>query len=48
MLEKLEVPGSDETVLRTLGFFTKNRVFNNAAALFADHNQFPGIDIARF
>lgn len=48
MLEKLEVPGSDETVLRTLVFFTKNRVFNNAAALFADHNQFPGIDIARF
>ena len=48
MLEKLEVPGSDETVLRTLGFFTKNRVFNNAAALFADNNQFPGIDIARF
>lgn len=35
-------------VLRTLGFFTEKGEFNNAAAIFADENDFYGVDIARF
>ena len=46
--EKLELSVVSEDVLRTLGFFTKNRKYNNAAALLADKNSFYGIDIARF
>lgn len=34
-------------ILRTLGLFSKDRKFNNAASLLADKNDFPGIDIAR-
>ena len=46
--EKLELSVVSEDVLRTLGFFTKSRKYNNAAALLADKNSFYGIDIARF
>ena len=46
--EKLELSVVSEDVLRTLGFFTKNRKYNNAAALLSDKNSFYGIDIARF
>lgn len=46
--EKLELSAVSEDVLRTLGFFTKNRKYNNAAALLSDKNNFYGIDIARF
>lgn len=37
----------DDT-LRTLGLLSRKDGFNNAAALLADANRFPGIDIARF
>ena len=37
----------DDT-LRTLGLLSQKDGLNNAAALLADTNQFPGIDIARF
>ncbi|MDO5120344.1 MAG: ATP-binding protein [Coriobacteriales bacterium] len=37
----------DDT-LKTLGLFTPRNGFNNAAALLADKNDFPGIDMARF
>ena len=46
--EKLEVSVVTEDVLRTLGFYTKEKKYNNAAALLADKNHFYGIDIARF
>ena len=38
---------TDDT-LRTLGLLSQKDGFNNAAALLADVNQFPGVDIARF
>ena len=34
--------------MRTLGFFAKDKKYNNAAALLADQNNFYGIDMARF
>lgn len=46
--EKLDVSVTTEDVLRTLGLFTKDKRYNNAAALLADKNYFYGIDIARF
>lgn len=46
--EKLGVSVTTEDVLRTLGLFTKDKRYNNAAALLADKNHFYGIDIARF
>ena len=46
--EKLGVSDLTEDMLRTLGFFTKEKRYNNAAALFADNNEFYGVDIARF
>ena len=48
LIEKLEIQVVSEDVLRTLGFFTKNREYNNAAALLSDENRFYGIDMARF
>ena len=45
---KLAVTDVSEDILRTLGFFTADRQYNNAAALFADHNHFYGVDLARF
>lgn len=43
---KLESLSTD--VLKTLGFYTKKGEFNHAAALFADKNNFSGIDMVRF
>lgn len=46
-----EIIGIDsltKDILRTLGLYTKERHYNNAAALLADKNDFYGIDIARF
>ena len=48
LIEKLEIQTVSEDVLRTLGFYTKNREYNNAAALLSDENTFYGIDMARF
>ena len=47
-MEKLDLSVVSEDVLRTLGFFTKEKKYNNAAALLADKNDFYGIDMARF
>ncbi|MGN0353925.1 MAG: ATP-binding protein [Muricoprocola sp.] len=48
LMEKLDIKVVSEDILRTLGLFTKNKKFNNAAALLADENDFYGIDMARF
>lgn len=45
---KLDVDSVSCDVLRTLGLFTKSKEYNNAAAILADGNSFPGIDLARF
>ena len=46
--EKLHIEKIDKDILRTLGFFNKGNKYNNAAALFADKNNFPGIDVVKF
>lgn len=48
-LEKeLGISTFDDDTLRTLGLLTVRDGFNNAAALLADKNAFPGVDLARF
>ncbi len=42
----IEILSND--VLKTLGFVAKDGNYNNAAAIFADENEFYGVDIARF
>ena len=37
-----------DDILRTFGFINRNKQFNIAGALFADQNQFSGIDSVRF
>ena len=48
MIEILGIQKINEDILRTLGFINKEKEYINAAAIFADTNQFYGIDIARF
>lgn len=48
LMEKIDIKVMSEDILRTLGLFTKDKKFNNAAALLADENEFYGIDVARF
>ena len=48
LMEKLDLSAVSEDVLRTLGFYSKDKKYNNAAALFADVNNFYGIDMVRF
>ena len=48
MLERAEVNDVDENVLRTLRLYSTDEGFNNAAAVLADVNDFPGVDIVRF
>ena len=48
LMEKLDLSVVSEDVLRTLGLFTKDKKYNNAAALLADKNNFYGMDMARF
>lgn len=45
---RLGIKEFDSDTLRTLGLLDRNRGYNNAAALLADENDFPGLDIARF
>lgn len=46
--QKLKLESLSTDVLKTLGFYTKKGEFNHAAALFADKNNFSGIDMIRF
>lgn len=46
--QKLTISSLTDDILRTLGFYTNDMHFNNAAAIFADTNTFSGVDIARF
>lgn len=48
LMEKLDITAVTGDILRTLGFFTKDKKYNNAAALLSDKNNFYGIDMARF
>lgn len=48
LAEKLGITKITDDTLRTLGLYTKDGGFNNAATLLADRNSFPGIDVARF
>ena len=46
--ETIGIGSLTDDVLRTLGLCTKERHYNNAAALMADQNSFFGVDIVRF
>lgn len=48
LIEKIGISALSEDMLRTFGFYDVKRKFNVAAALFADKNEFYGVDIARF
>ena len=48
LMKNLDIKVVSEDILRTLGLFTKDKKFNNAAALLSDENDFYGIDVARF
>lgn len=48
LIEKLGIASFSNDTLRTLGLYTKDGQFNNAASLLSDANHFPGIDVARF
>ena len=48
LIEKLHISGLTEDMLRTFGFYTDDRKYTIAAALFADRNPYSGIDMARF
>lgn len=44
----LNIKNLNSDILRTLGFYSKNQNFNNAAALISDTNNFEGIDMIKF
>lgn len=46
--KKLDLDKVDDRVYRTLGLYSSAHGFNNAAAVLADTNAFPGIDMVRF
>lgn len=48
LIEKLAVKELSTDVLKTLQLRSDEHGFNNAAALLADHNDYPGLDYARF
>ena len=48
LIETLGISSLTDDMLRTFGFYTKEKTFNVAAALFADVNSYCGIDAARF
>lgn len=45
---ELGIDDVDDKVYRTLELYAPDHGFNNAAAVFADKNEFPGIDIVKF
>jgi ATP-dependent DNA helicase RecG len=46
--EIIKIPTLDNDILRSLGFYTKDMKYNNAASIFADKNNMFGVDIVRF
>lgn len=48
MTKKLSLELFSSDVLKTLGLLSSDGLYNNAAALLADENDFPGIDMAVF
>lgn len=46
--KRLAISTHTDDVLKTLGLINRENKLNNAGALIADVNEFPGIDIARF
>ena len=48
MREELGINDLTDDILRTLGFYNQEGKLNNAAAIFADENNLPGIDMVRF
>lgn len=46
--EELNIDNVNNDILRTLGFYTKDKKFNNAASLISDKNRFLGIDMIKF
>ena len=47
LIERLNIKKLSGDILKTLGFYNDGK-YNNAAAIFSDVNEFPGIDYARF
>ncbi len=48
LMSALAITALNEDILKTLNLYTDDFGFNNAAALCADTNNFPGVDVARF
>lgn len=46
--DRIGIDTFDSNTLKTLNLLTTEAGFNNAAALLADSNEFPGVDLARF
>ena len=46
--ETIGIQTLTDDILRTLGLYSRDHKYNNAAALLSDHNEFYGIDIGRF
>lgn len=45
---KMNIERPDIDILKTLGLYTAQNSYNNAALLVSDNNTFPGIDIVKF
>lgn len=46
--EYIQIEAFNQDTLRTLNLYDNNNGYNNAAAILADTNHFPGIDIVKF
>ena len=46
--ERLGIAGISDDILRTFGLINRQKQYTVAAALFADQNPYPGIDVVRF
>ncbi len=48
LIAETGIESCDSNVLKTLGLYTDKEGYNNAAALLADRNTYPGVDIGKF
>lgn len=46
--EHIQIEAFNQDTLRTLNLYDNNNGYNNAAAILADTNHFPGVDIVKF